>query len=79
MDGGIEDGERVNRWLNLGYKFKRTEGVMFHLSHDRGKNSIYHYKRDRELKIAELHRITKMGKSELECEIKNWEWTSDFK
>lgn len=39
---GLEDGERYYRWINLGYKIKRVYGPLFHLSHERGLNSIFH-------------------------------------
>lgn len=39
---GMEDGERYHRWENLGYKIKRVPGPLFHLSHGRGINSVFH-------------------------------------
>ncbi|MCL4481037.1 MAG: galactosyltransferase-related protein [Bacteroidetes bacterium] len=39
---GLEDVERYNRWMNLGYRVKRVPGTIFHLNHGRGINSIYH-------------------------------------
>ncbi len=39
---GMEDGERFYRWENLGYKIKRVPGPLFHLSHGRGINSVFH-------------------------------------
>ena len=54
---GMEDGERYYRWLNLGYRIKRMEGPLFHLSHGRGLNSVFHnsdqqfYKRKEVLKV----------------------------
>lgn len=39
---GMEDGERYYRWLNLGYRIKRMEGPLYHLSHGRGLNSVFH-------------------------------------
>jgi predicted glycosyltransferase involved in capsule biosynthesis len=39
---GLEDGERYYRWINQGYKIKRVAGTLFHLSHGRGINSVYH-------------------------------------
>ena len=69
---GKEDGERVNRWDTLGYTFKRVEGYMYHLSHDRGVNSRFHSKRQGEIKQAELERLGMMSKEELENEINSW-------
>lgn len=37
---GVEDGERFERWQNLGYVIKRIEGPLYHLSHPRGINSL---------------------------------------
>jgi len=39
---GMEDGERFYRRGNLGYKIKRVPGPLFHLSHGRGINSVFH-------------------------------------
>ena len=39
---GLEDGERYYRWEKFGYKIKRVQGVLYHLSHSRGINSKYH-------------------------------------
>lgn len=37
---GFEDAERYHRWKNSGFKMLRVDGVLFHLTHPRGKNSI---------------------------------------
>lgn len=37
---GLEDGERFERWKNLGFIIKRVEGPLYHLSHPRGLNSV---------------------------------------
>lgn len=39
---GMEDGERFYRWENMGYRIKRVPGPLFHLSHGRGINSVFH-------------------------------------
>jgi len=39
---GMEDGERFYRWENLNYKVKRVAGPLFHLSHGRSINSVFH-------------------------------------
>ncbi len=69
---GKEDGERVNRWETLGYRFKRVEGYLYHLTHDRGINSQFHSKKQGELKQAELERLALMSKEELKAEIATW-------
>lgn len=38
---GPEDHERFHRWENKGFKIKRVQGPLFHLSHTRGVNSTY--------------------------------------
>lgn len=37
---GCEDAERYHRWKNFGFKMLRVDGVLFHLTHPRGENSI---------------------------------------
>ncbi len=69
---GIEDGERVNRWINLGYKYKRVQGNLYHLTHSRGVNSNFYSSNDRKMKINELNRIVSMTKEELREETSNW-------
>jgi hypothetical protein len=69
---GIEDGERVNRWMILGYNYRNTSGVMYHLSHPRGKNSQFHNLQEVDIKNGELFKITSMSKKELTEEIGGW-------
>ncbi|MDN5213734.1 galactosyltransferase-related protein [Fulvivirgaceae bacterium BMA12] len=69
---GKEDGERINRWETLGYKFKRVEGYMYHLTHERGINSGFHSKRQVEIKQAELERLAMMSKEQLLKEMSTW-------
>lgn len=38
---GPEDFERYIRWENLGYKIKRVNGNLYHLTHSRGQNSTF--------------------------------------
>lgn len=38
---GQEDFELYKRCLNLGYEIKMVQGVLFHLTHPRGKNSWF--------------------------------------
>jgi len=74
---GIEDGERVNRWMILGYSYKNTAGVMYHLSHPRGKNSQFHHPQQLEIKNGALFQIASMSKSELKEEIGGWNSTQE--
>ncbi len=36
---GMEDGERYMRWKKLGYRVKRIDAPLYHLTHPRGLNS----------------------------------------
>lgn len=38
---GLEDGERFYRMYSLGYKIRRVQGPLFHLTHSRGINSMF--------------------------------------
>jgi hypothetical protein len=69
---GIEDGERVRRWMILGYMYGRVQGSLYHLTHSRGQNSNFHSDEQYEIKTKELHRISGMSKKELEKEVKLW-------
>lgn len=68
---GREDGERVNRWKILGYRHNHVEGVLYHLSHERGINSKFHSPNQDMRKITELNRQYVMSKEELWKEIRN--------
>ena len=39
---GAEDFERYDRWKILGYRIVLVPGVLYHLTHPRGKNSCYY-------------------------------------
>ncbi|MBN7814704.1 glycosyltransferase family protein [Algoriphagus pacificus] len=69
---GREDGDRVNRWNIMGKKHKHVEGVLFHLSHERGVNSSFHSPNQDSRKMVEIHRSFVMSKEELQKEIKTW-------
>ncbi len=68
---GHEDGERVNRWNILGYRFQKIDGCLYHLSHHRSMNSKYHSKRQQEVKMTELERLSMMSKEEMESEVQS--------
>ena len=36
---GMEDGERYTRWKKMGYRVKRIDAPLYHLTHPRGLNS----------------------------------------
>jgi predicted glycosyltransferase involved in capsule biosynthesis len=69
---GLEDGERYYRWGILGYEIKRANGPMFHLSHDRGLNSLFHSQEAGNKKNINIQRIATMTKDELTKEIECW-------
>ncbi|TXE06427.1 galactosyltransferase-related protein [Algoriphagus aquimarinus] len=69
---GREDGDRVNRWKILGHRHQHIEGVLYHLTHERGVNSTFHSPNQDSRKIVEIHRATAMSKEELEMHVKNW-------
>jgi predicted glycosyltransferase involved in capsule biosynthesis len=69
---GMEDVERVSRWKKLGYSYKRADGYIYHLSHQRGPNSYYDRENDYIIKHFEISRIERMTKTELENEIAGW-------
>lgn len=69
---GPEDVERYNRMKILGYTVKRVEGPLYHMYHERGRNSCYN---DQEVAIAFLEEYAKvfnMKKRELEKYVSNW-------
>lgn len=38
---GLEDGDRLERWITLNYRIYRSSGCLFHLTHPRTLNSTY--------------------------------------
>ncbi|WP_192349830.1 galactosyltransferase-related protein [Algoriphagus sp. Y33] len=70
---GREDGDRVNRWNILEYKHQHVEGILYHLTHERGVNSTFHSPNQDSRKMTEIHRSIAMSKDELLEEIKKWE------
>jgi predicted glycosyltransferase involved in capsule biosynthesis len=68
---GLEDLERVNRFIKLGFRLKRIEGKLYHLWHPRGFNSSDinpHYKDN----VKEYHKVKAMNKEQLTKYIKTW-------
>lgn len=70
---GREDGERLIRWEILGYQYKRINGPLYHLSHQRGINSTFHSKNQDDIKWMEIQRIKSMSKKELIKTINSWQ------
>ncbi|RAI86789.1 galactosyltransferase-related protein [Algoriphagus yeomjeoni] len=69
---GREDGDRLNRWKILCHKHEHVEGILYHLTHERGVNSTFHSPNQDNRKMAEIHRSVAMSKEELKEEIKMW-------
>ncbi len=69
---GREDGERINRWKKLGYRYERIHGPLFHLTHERDVNSRFHSPTQDNIKSSEVFRIYGMSKQEMIQEIKTW-------
>lgn len=69
---GHEDGERICRFEKLDKKIERVEGVMFHLTHSRGLNSVYQNTSQKEVKLSVIWRTGAMTKEELQREVESW-------
>ena len=72
---GAEDTERVKRWEILGYRIVRTEGLLFHLYHQRKENSWYPYCALEFNNRKELARICRMQRDGLLGDVKEWDHT----
>lgn len=60
---GLEDGERYYRWENQGYKIRRIPGSLFHLTHERGKNSVFQNTDQQLLKRKEILEIRRKNRT----------------
>lgn len=69
---GRENGERINRWKILEYRYVRVPGPFFHLTHERGLNSRFHSSKQDDIKASEVFRLYAMSKEEMINEIKKW-------
>jgi len=69
---GLQDAERIKRWEILGYRIKRTDGVLFHLPHERGRNSWFAEKKTEISLRKEFLRICKMDQVALKLEVQTW-------
>ncbi|MBN3584800.1 hypothetical protein JYB64_20580 [Algoriphagus aestuarii] len=69
---GREDGDRVNRWKILGYRHQHIDGLLFHLTHERGRNSTFHSPNQDQIKMAEVYKSLSKSKQELQNEINKW-------
>lgn len=64
---GLEDGERYYRWQKLGYKIKRVPGPLFHLSHGRGINSMFHHPDQELIKRKETLKAKRLAENSINC------------
>lgn len=62
---GVEDGDRFYKWNSSIFKILRIEGVIFHLSHPRGSNSIIHNEEQSNIKLRELQIVKNKSKNEI--------------
>lgn len=70
---GFEDNERVTRLTKLGAPICRVPGLLFHLNHKRGVNSVPENPFYRQ-NMYEFNKINSMTKTSLEEYIKTWSW-----
>jgi len=70
---GYDDDELHQRFEILGYRVKRTDGILLHMNHFRGDTS-YNYSKYVQSNANEVVRITGMKRDQLEKEIKTWSW-----
>lgn len=73
---GPEDKERVLRANKLGYRWGRVPGLIFHLEHERLKNSLNTHEYF-ERNNLELAKILRMSRKDLVEYISTWEWAHD--
>lgn len=71
---GPEDLERSKRMRNLGHVVRRVNGNLYHLQHERLRNSSYQTPEIRVIYMEEYIKISNMKKSELENYIASWPW-----
>jgi|688.fasta_scaffold08806_19 hypothetical protein len=75
MSWGFEDNERVSRLQKLNHQICRVPGLLFHLNHQRGVDSVPenpYYRKN----MQEYGKINSMSKTDLESYIKNWYWVN---
>ena len=68
---GMEDGERHQRWLRLGYKMYREDGCLFHLSHPRDMNGNFRSPQHKEHAICDMNETSNMTRNGLEHYIRS--------
>ncbi|MET4082946.1 hypothetical protein ABIB40_002913 [Pedobacter sp. UYP30] len=71
---GPDDVERFKRMKILGHKYKRIQGVLYHLHHSRKENSGYQSNLDNIILMEEYLKICEFKRSDLEEYVKTWAW-----
>lgn len=69
---GYDDDERVTRFRKLGFTIDRVDGTLYHINHERTKNSTQSQQTNKNM--IELRRISSMDTGKLIKEIKTWPW-----
>lgn len=74
---GHEDAERIKRLNKLGYPVLRARGALYHLWHERGRNSYFFdsYKATRSFET--YFKTCSLSKEELQKEIATWSWIQE--
>jgi hypothetical protein len=70
---GPEDMERHNRIIKLGFRLARIEGPIFHMEHERGKDSCEKNPYF-DANNKEFVRLANISKEDMISEINNWPW-----
>lgn len=70
---GYEDNEIFIRFNKLGYRFGRVTDPLYHLNHDR-KETSFNYNPYIEINKAEMFRVERMSKEQLQQEVKTWKY-----
>jgi hypothetical protein len=63
---GPEDFERAERWKIAGYRIYQSKGVLYHLTHHRGSNSVFRSMEQRKNTNKELRRTLMSNREDLE-------------
>lgn len=74
---GPEDVERFNRFVTLGYRVERIDGVLFHMNHNVGNNSSPrnpHFQSN----VNEVNKVTAMSREDLYAYINTWPWRHQY-
>ncbi|HHT9135815.1 MAG TPA: alpha-1,2-fucosyltransferase [Candidatus Wunengus sp. YC60] len=70
---GPEDRERFYRFTTLGFRIERVKGVLYHMNHFKGKNSLPIHENHTK-NVAEHRKILSLGKNDLQNYVNSWPW-----